>query len=239
MSHTLADALVKSQKLHKRKPADFYPTPGDVTQALLDFLQIPAPASIWEPACGDGAMSEVLKANGHEVYSTDLREDSGYGEEGGLDFLRYQPDPPTGIPITAVYSDWIITNPPFSVAEEFIRKALSLTPNVAMLLSNQYWHAATRLNLFRDHPPAFVLPLTWRPAFLEAERGSSPMMNVMWTVWQEGLNNCVYRPVPKPNKNQLPQRREFDLNQRDTSANDPDALLIDELSASTEDDLLI
>lgn len=196
--HTIATALVKSQKAHKRKAADFYPTPFDVTQALLDFLQLPPGTYIWEPACGDGSMSAVLKAAGHEVYSTDLREDSGYGEEGGLDFLKYDAAPPSGIPIGAVFNEWIITNPPFNLAEDFIRKSLSITGNVAMLLSNQYWHAERRRDLFSAHTPAFVLPLTWRPAFLEAERGKSPMMNVFWVVWREGHDGCRYLPLPRP-----------------------------------------
>ena len=196
--HTIATALVKSQKAHARKAADFYPTPANVTQALIEFLDLPAESYIWEPACGDGAMSEVMKAMGYQVYSTDLREDSGYGDERGLDFLQYQPDPPTGIPITAVFDDWIITNPPFNLAEDFIRKALSLTPRVAMLLSNQYWHAERRMKLFTEHTPSHILPLTWRPAFLEAERGKSPMMNVMWVVWGMNDGQALYRPLKRP-----------------------------------------
>ena len=195
--HTIATALVKAQKAHKRKAADYYPSPPDVTGALMEFLQLPPERFIWEPACGDGSMSRVIEAYGHNVLSTDLREDSGYGI-GGEDFLSFDPAPPTGIPYSAVYSDWIITNPPFNVAEAFIRKALTITPNVAMLLSNQYWHAATRKRLFDDHPPAWVLPLLWRPAFLEKERGKSPMMNVFWVVWQEGQHDARYRLLSRP-----------------------------------------
>lgn len=195
--HTIATALVKAQKAHKRKAADFYPTPPDVTAALMEFLSLEPGKYIWEPACGDGAMSEVIKGYGHEVYATDLREDSGYGQEGGLDFLHYDLHPLTGLR-SQDYIDWIITNPPFNLAEAFIRKSLSITPNVAMLLSNQYWHAATRKRLFDDHPPAWVLPLLWRPAFLEKERGKSPMMNVFWVVWQEGQYDARYRLLPRP-----------------------------------------
>jgi len=34
---------------------------------------------IWEPACGDGAISRVLEAAGYQVISTDLI-DRGYGQ---------------------------------------------------------------------------------------------------------------------------------------------------------------
>lgn len=196
--HTYASAIIGAQKTHKRKPADFYPTPADVTEALLKFLNLAPGQYIWEPACGDGAMSRILKTHGHHVYSTDLRDDSGFGEEGGLDFLKFNPDPATGIPICAVYSDWIITNPPFNLSEAFIRKALSITPNVAMLLKSQYWHAARRLPLFKDCRPRWILPLTWRPAFLEAERGRSPLMDVMWVVWSQETGPVEFQPLPRP-----------------------------------------
>jgi hypothetical protein len=60
---------------------DWYPTPAWATQILMDVE--PFVGAIWEPACGDGAMSKVMMAAGHTVYSTDLF-DRGYGENGGL-----------------------------------------------------------------------------------------------------------------------------------------------------------
>ena len=55
---------------------------------------------IWEPACGDGAMSRILEAAGHTVISTDL-VDRGYGR-GGHDFLADH----------ETMADHIVTNPP-------------------------------------------------------------------------------------------------------------------------------
>ncbi len=37
---SVATAIVGAQKAWARKPADFYPTPYDVTQALLDYLRL-------------------------------------------------------------------------------------------------------------------------------------------------------------------------------------------------------
>lgn len=187
--HTYASAIVGAQKTHKRKEADFYPTPSDATQALMDHLRLPAGTRVWEPACGDGAMSKVMLANGLDVESTDLRTNSGYGR-GGVDFLATDPldhDP-----------QWIITNPPFNVAEHFVSHALAFTPNLALLLKSQFWHAARREKLFATHPPAEILALTWRPAFLEAERGSSPLMDVIWCVWRRGANATMFQPLSRP-----------------------------------------
>lgn len=74
-------------------------------------------------------------------------------------------------------------------------------------LKAQYWHAAKRAQLFREIPPSYVLPLTWRPDFLFKERGgkkgASPLMDVMWCVWltpqMQGVQT-VFKPLMRPEK---------------------------------------
>lgn len=202
MTHTYASAIVGAQKTHKRKEADFYPSPPDVTEALMQFLRLDPETSIWEPACGDGAMSRILERHSNHVSSSDLRDDPSIYGRRGVDFLQ--------VDESDEWFDWIITNPPFNVAEGFIRKSLSITPNVAMLLKSQYWHAASRLQLFNDHPPTFILPLTWRPSFLEKERGNSPLMDVIWVVWRGKTNVTQFQPLPRP-KNVQPLDEYEDL----------------------------
>lgn len=186
----LASATVKAMKNWSRKPADFYPTPYEATIAL-NKVDMPPPGSIiGEPACGDGAMSRVLSALGYEVVSADLRR-TGYGQHG-VDFTRLRPRIDTQFDEV----DAIITNPPFSVAASFIRTAISKAPYVAMLLKSNYWHTKDRLKLYRDHPPSGVYPLTWRLAFLQDERGKSPLMDCTWFVWRDGP--LRHEPLPKP-----------------------------------------
>lgn len=174
---------------NKRRDLDFYPTPKEATIALMDFLQPPEESTVWEPACGDGAMSKVILDYVGEVVSTDVR-DTGFGN-GQIDFL----DITTGAGDSI---DAIITNPPFNLSEQFIRKALANAPIVAMLLKSQYWHAAKRRLLFKSHTPSYVLPLTWRPDFRGGELGGSPTMEVAWTVWMPGNTGCRYIPLEKP-----------------------------------------
>lgn len=104
-----------------REKDDFYPTPPRATLALLGVEQFVGP--IWEPSCGEGHISKVLLAAGHEVFSSDL-VDRGYGEPR-IDFLmEYKARAPN-----------LITNPPFKLATEFMRHATSLsTAKVALLL---------------------------------------------------------------------------------------------------------
>lgn len=63
---------------------DFFPTPAWATHALIDNEKFVG--DIWECACGNGAMSDVLETRGNNVVSSDLFQ-RGYGE-GGVDFLE-------------------------------------------------------------------------------------------------------------------------------------------------------
>jgi hypothetical protein len=189
----LAGAIVKSYKAWERKPADFYPTPFDVTESLMPIIKSLGVKRIWEPCCGDMDMSRVLEYHGLEVTSTDIR-DTGQGI-GGFDFLNDDPAEKWGwIPDP----DMIVMNPPFSLAAEFILKALSYTPRVACLMKIDYWNALGRLPLWQANMPKLFLPLTWRPAFLQKERGNSPLMNCAWCVWNDsGEDFCAIEPMKK------------------------------------------
>lgn len=216
-----AQAIVKSYKKWDRKPADLYPTPVDGTESLIPVLKaMKRPdgspiKTIWEPACGDGRLARVLEWHGFEVISTDLRQYPGYGF-GGLDFLCETPQDKWGWRTGDI--DAIVTNPPFSLAEEFIRRAMLFTPNVAMLLKQTFWNVGGRSRgLWFDHMPDLELKLTWRLAFLASERGNSPLMDCMWAVWDgdnatlplrseavprrlDGgkiLKHCITEPMPR------------------------------------------
>lgn len=190
--HTIASAIVGAQQKWERKPADFYPTPYDATQVLMDFLQLPPLTTVFEPAAGDGDMAAVMEANELKVWASDMRTTSFCA--GGADFLTSKP---------AIDPDWIITNPPFKLSVEFICRALAMTPNVAMLLKSQFWHARSRIEMFERNPPAFVCPLTWRPSFLEKERGKSPLMDVIWVVWKGRANVTEFSPLRRPTKDRM------------------------------------
>lgn len=178
----IAGAIAASMAKWARKPADLYPTPTDVTYSLIPYIEdiLPPESFVLEPACADGQMSKALEEFGYNVTSYDLRPDVKYGE-GGVDFLDASRFPKPIVPFDAV-----ITNPPFKAAHLFIKRALEEAPIVCMLVKAQYWNTANRKKLFRETQPYLELNLTWRPAFLEEERGKSPLMDCMWYVWKRG-----------------------------------------------------
>lgn len=164
-----------------RKKDDFYATPPECLMSLLSHYK--PSGTVWEPACGDGAISRALQSKGIDVISTDLN-DYGFGESG-RDFLLE----------SVKMADCVITNPPFNLAEKFIRKCHDLNvSDFAMLLKTQYWHAAKRVKLFNEVRPSKILAMTWRPDFTNK---GSPTMDCIWVVWQRGSTVTEYLPIER------------------------------------------
>lgn len=173
-----------------RRANDFYPTPKDCVYALVDFLNIPKHCAILEPACGMGAIMEALRDKGY-------RNVSGSDIVFGVDFLER-----TDIG----KAEWIITNPPFSIADKFIYKAHGLAVPFAYLLKIQYWNSAKRRTLFEQIRPRYVLPLTWRPDF--TGQGNS-LMDMMWCVWTPDQSKVTYyHPLKRGNCPECGKERE-------------------------------
>ena len=111
---------------------DFYPTPAWATYALIENEQFEG--DIWECACGDGSMAEVLGRTGMSVISSDLY-DRGFGETGH-DFLT-----------SNRRATNIITNPPFHSAEGFVAQCLNLAEaKFALLLRLAFLEGSNRNN---------------------------------------------------------------------------------------------
>jgi hypothetical protein len=166
--------------MNKRNPRpreahDFYRTPSDCVRSLLSVEQFEGP--IWEPACGDGAISRVLLADGHRVVSTDLI-DRGYGEHG-VDFLAS----------TSLRAPTIVTNPPFLHADEFVHHAIRLgAVKTAMLLRLGFLSGEKRrLSLWEKIPISKVWIFSHRPTLWDGSDdkpdGGRGCIDYAWFVW--------------------------------------------------------
>lgn len=168
----------------KRAKDDFYSTPSECTAALLPHIK-DFPNMIWEPACGEGAISKVLLAGGYSVFSSDIRN-YGYPHTSLSDFLSLSRAGPPAV----------VTNPPYKYAEAFICQAFALgCTHIAMLLKSNFWHAR-RDGLFERHPPSEILSLMWRPDFTGA---GSPFLDVAWNIWRSGYRGVTtYNRLARP-----------------------------------------
>jgi len=159
---------------------DLYETSECATLALLRVEQLPK--RIWEPACGRGAIVRVLRAHGHEVLASDLID---YGDPTCFyrrDFLLEHKLPKC--------CECILTNPPFSLAEEFVEHALELCPHVIMLLRLAFLESERRSrildtgSLARIHVFRRRLPMMHRDSWTGPKASSA--MAFAWFVWDRG-----------------------------------------------------
>lgn len=158
-----------------REKDDFYPTPAELTLPLLEVEDFSG--GVWEPACGDGAISKELEARDIPTVSTDLI-DRGYGESR-RDFLFEMSIPPN--------CRHIITNPPFKLGEQFWDRACFLAPGKVAFLCRLTWlESMKRMELFKRWPLARVWICPWRPKFqrgrLATDGDNSGMLAHAWYV---------------------------------------------------------
>lgn len=172
-SHRVSGVAVDREN---REKDDFYPTPPEGTEALLRVEKFDG--SIWEPACGDGAISKVLAAHGYDVVSTDLI-DRGYGTPR-VDFLME----------SRSLAPNVVTNPPFKMVAPFIRQSLALTTGrVAMLLRLACLEGTDRRRIYDTSPLARVWVFSRRLPFKRpgwADTGAGGMLPFAWFVWEHG-----------------------------------------------------
>jgi hypothetical protein len=129
----------------KSNPFDFYPTPRSAVLDVLAIAKLPAGSVILEPCAGDGAIAGVLEEHGCKVVTNDIKS-YGFHLDSCVDFLTHDITTWKDKGIVAV-----VTNPPFRLAEEFIRKSLRVAPTVWVLLRLQFLESQGRNALLRDH----------------------------------------------------------------------------------------
>lgn len=192
--------MVSNRRLVTADGPDFYPTPAWGTKALLKHVKFDG--CILEPCCGDGAMSEELRAAGYSVISSDV-VDRGYGMVAN--FLDV-PGPCSNV----------VTNPPFNVAEELLAHALEIAEKkVCFLLRSAFVESKRRYNRFYKYRrPSKMLVFTERlsmyPRGQEVNGGGTT--SYAWFVWDKTIRGRQFTEVEwiepglKPGRNQsVPQ----------------------------------
>ena len=156
-----------------RQKDDFYATPPEATQRLLDVEKFDG--KIYEPCCGQGHISKVLIKNGYDVESSDL-VDRGYGKSN-IDFLmEYQT------------RDNIITNPPYGrLLMQFVRQTQKIADKkIAMLLKLTFLEGQERKEFFKECPPTKVHVFSKRLSLMKnGESYEGGMMALAWFVWEK------------------------------------------------------
>lgn len=116
--------------LQRGAPDDFQ-TPPEALNPLLGYLN--KDWTIWEPACGKGNLLNHLNGLGFLTLGSDVLD--------GHDFLDYAP----------TKFDCIITNPPFSLKQQFLERCYELDKPFALLLPLTTFETPKRQALFREN----------------------------------------------------------------------------------------
>lgn len=163
---------VKSEKF------DNYYTPDYAVYPLLEFLP-PTPLIVWE--CCDPGRSKityVLKEKGYNVISTDITT--------GFNFLEDKPN---------FKFDMLVTNPPYSLKNEFLKKCYEYNKPFALLLPITTLEGIERGKMFREKGIS-VIVLDKRVNFIknyeEAGRKNGCWFNTSWFMWKLDEGNKLY-----------------------------------------------
>jgi hypothetical protein len=171
-----AQSIVGTNNDGGRPENDFYPTPPEGTLALLKVEKFGS--VIWEPACGDGAMSKILGEHGYDVVSSDI-EPRGWGAQ--MDFLS----------CSSLAASSIVTNPPFRIAKEFGEHALSLgCEKLALLCKLCFLEGQDRADWLATTPLARVWVFKKRLTLYRngIKMKNSGMIAFAWFIWERGYS---------------------------------------------------
>ena len=161
-----------------RNEHDFYATPGWVTDLLIAELVPQCYGFKWgEPAAGSGAIIERFVLAGGEPSAWEWAELTE-----GRDYLK---DGLTG------KVDWIIANPPFILAQEFITRSLGEAKFNAYLLRLNFFGSKKRKQWWRTRIPTHLFVLSERPRFVYGK--GTDATEYAWFVW-DYVGLCRRRP---------------------------------------------
>lgn len=171
-----------AQRTEAKDSADDFPTPPWATRALIEHVLIDtaslATARCLEPACGAGHMSKVLEEYFGEVASSDAY-DYGYGEV--RDFLSSE--------YGENAFDWVITNPPFRLAEQFVLRAIHIARRgVAILARTVFLESVGRYNaIYKKSPPTKFAQFVERVPMVKGRLDSraTTATGYAWFVWEK------------------------------------------------------
>lgn len=158
---------------------DDFPTPPWAVRAFLTYVaQLPRGATVLEPACGRGHMGVAFREAGLKVLEYDkIRYTPGHklaDYTNGASYPRH---------------DFVVTNPPYTLANHFALRALSDdNDGVAMLLRTIWMEGVTRHDtLFGKRPPTIVAVFSRRmqAAHGKLVRGGGAMMSHSWFWWDK------------------------------------------------------
>ena len=166
-----------------RSPTDFYPTPAWAVQRFLEVSNLPG--GCWlDPCAGKG---DLVKAS-NEI-RTDITWKVNEPQENNLmelrklglhttatDYLIFKPSEFKDVNV-------IITNPPFKIAMDCIKKSFEFNASHVVFLLRLNFLASRGRAVFMSENTPDVYVLSSRPSF--ANNGKTDSIDYAWFVWDK------------------------------------------------------
>lgn len=197
---------VMAQRFEPADSPDDFPTPPWATRALIEHVigaERVRSSTCLEPAAGRGYMLRPLAEYFDRVDGADAFD---YGHYAIRDFLKF--------PYGALSHDWVITNPPFRLAEEFVQRALYVArEGVAILARTVFLESVGRYeSIFRVNPPSIFAQFTERVPMVKGrvDAKASTATGYAWFVWDKtapGFSKLAWVP---PCRRALERRGDYD-----------------------------
>lgn len=186
-----SSAVMQQRNKPRNDGLDDFPTPPWATRALVEHVLAPGTdpdyfekRSVWEPACNRGFMATALSEYFGQTWTSDIKDYGWSDQQSVEDFL---------MPGALVKADWIITNPPFRLADQFALRCQALAPSegFALLVRTSFLEGVGRYqNLFRKYPPTIIAQFAERVPMVEGRCDSeaSTATSYCWLVWDRGVS---------------------------------------------------
>lgn len=153
---------------------DFYRTDENYTRPFFEHVNWDRVATAFEPCKGDGAIYNLIAArlSYPSVEWAEIREGRNYlvGEWPQVDFSP--------------------SNPPYSLATEFLQKAFTHCRCVAYLLRLNYLGSAKRKAFLSANRPTHIYTLCERPSFVDVCKG---IPETKTTLGRKGCGNSFQK----------------------------------------------
>jgi hypothetical protein len=201
---------------------DYFPTPPWAARAGGELIKRfdPMARSCWEPACGEGHMAHGLSDYFEKVTRSDVH-DYGVGAAvhdfvGGLAHMREV------VRSVGPLHDWIVTNPPFNLAGEFVERGLQYAEHgVAVLVRLAFLEGQKRhLLLHGPRPVRVVSPFAervpmvkdrWDPEASSATAYAWFLWAAPGAAWAAELPDApILAPIPPGSKMRLSRREDLE-----------------------------
>lgn len=138
-----------------------------------------------DPCCGDGRMAEAARRAGYEILASDLYK-WGYNNFHGIDFLKDE------FNWEHVAGATVFMNPPFSLACEFVDRAMDLGARKIVCFQRSVWRESEdRRKWWELRPPNRIYQcgnraICWYGTIPKEARKGGAYQPHSWFVWELG-----------------------------------------------------